>query len=241
LVSKVEELKPALVVASAVQFGTGYRQNLHLLGEVCHNSGVELIVNATQAMGAFPIHVKEMKIVALTASCYKWMCCGYGLNVVYLSENLLPTAQWPIAGWLSVEDPLAMNNRNLKLKKQASALEVGIPMFSLLAALGTQIEYIQRLGIDYIAKRILEVSSYAYELLAPNFKVISQRSSTPELNSCDSGTLLFEVDNAESVVEQLNRKKIYVSIRQGGIRVSSHFYNNEQDINRLMEGLKVNY
>lgn len=238
LADEAEKAPAPLVVASAVQFGTGYRQDLVSLGKICKASKTELVVNGTQAMGAFPIDVKEMGISALTVSCHKWMCCGYGLSIMYLAEELLPTAQWPIAGWLSVEDPLLMDNRAHNLKQDASALEVGIPMFSLIAALGTQLTDLERLGIKNIGHRILEISAYAYSKLNPHFKVITSRTESPNLASPDSGTILFESQNAEAIADQLNQRNIHVSVRQGGLRITTHFYNNKADIDHLVDGLK---
>ncbi|MCB0384180.1 MAG: aminotransferase class V-fold PLP-dependent enzyme, partial [Bdellovibrionales bacterium] len=108
----------SLLITSAVQFGTGYRQNLRTLGEICQARGTKLIVNATQALGAFPIDVQGSGISALTASCHKWMCCGYGLSLLYLENELLEQFDSPLAGWLSMKNPLAMNNRQLDLKAE---------------------------------------------------------------------------------------------------------------------------
>ena len=57
-----------------------------------------------------------------------------------------------------------------------------------------------------------------------------------------SGIILFKARKkkpVEIVTELGKRSNIIVSARGNGIRVSTHFYNNEQDVDRLIIGLKM--
>jgi selenocysteine lyase/cysteine desulfurase len=45
--------------------------------------------------------------------------------------------------------------------------------------------------------------------------------------------------DALEIVRKLEEKKIVVSARGGGIRVSPHFYNNEEDIDTLIRALRA--
>ncbi|MCB0365034.1 MAG: aminotransferase class V-fold PLP-dependent enzyme [Bdellovibrionaceae bacterium] len=238
LIQEAERGDYSMVVCSAVQFGTGYRQNLRKLGEVCRSRNVYFVVNATQALGAYPIDVQACGISAMTASCHKWMCCGYGLCVMYLSQELLKEFSSPIAGWLSMNDPLAMNNRQLDLKCEASVLEVGIPSFAIVGALGEHLKQLNRIGIENIAERILELSRYASEELSRYHEVASERTSSPSLNTCDSGILLLSTDKAGMLEEKLASRRIHVSVRQGGLRIATHFFNDHKDIDNLTDVLK---
>ena len=53
-----------------------------------------------------------------------------------------------------------------------------------------------------------------------------------------SGIKVFRQENAQKIVMKLEKKGIIVSARGEGIRVSPHFYNNEEDIDRLTGKLK---
>jgi selenocysteine lyase/cysteine desulfurase len=238
LMAEVERQQPTLVVTSAVQFGTGYRQDLKMLGEVCRQNKAQLIVNATQALGAFPINVKECNITALTATCHKWMCCGYGLCLLYVSPELSAAQSPALAGWLSMKDPLAMNNRSVDVKSDATAVEVGIPGFAAIGALGEHLQTIERMGIERIAARILELSSYAHRELTNVCRVASTRTNSPSLTTPDSGILMLQINDAEAIAQKLGEQNIYVSVRQGGLRIATHYFNNHQDVDRLVDGLK---
>lgn len=54
---------------------------------------------------------------------------------------------------------------------------------------------------------------------------------------CRSGIIVFKENNAQEIVRKLGKKGIMVSARGDGIRVSPHFYNNEQDIDKLILNL----
>ena len=43
--------------------------------------------------------------------------------------------------------------------------------------------------------------------------------------------------NVDEIVRKLEKRRIIVSARGGGIRVSPHLYNNEEDIDRLAQEL----
>jgi len=60
---------------------------------------------------------------------------------------------------------------------------------------------------------------------------------TPEEPECRSGIVNFKIDKAQEVAEKLKSKGIVISARSHGIRVSPHFYNSEEEIDRLVEEL----
>lgn len=226
----------AAVVCSAIQFGTGFRLNINKLGEELAMKGIPFIVNATQALGAFPVDVKAANISALTASCHKWMGAGYGVSVLYLKEDFKECFQWPMAGWLSVEDPMSMSNELSPLKKETSAVELGVPPFTVLAGLDAACEVILKLGIENIGRRIFEQSKVLEtKLVAAGIKILSYRDNLEFEESANTGIISIEMDDPEAAEESLREKGIFVSARRGSIRLSVHYFNNESDFNRLLD------
>jgi selenocysteine lyase/cysteine desulfurase len=53
-----------------------------------------------------------------------------------------------------------------------------------------------------------------------------------------SGETLVQVENPEAVVRHLFRRGVVVTEKPDGIRVATHFFNNEDDVERLIEGLR---
>ena len=68
--------RTGIISLSYVQFSNGFRSDLEALAEIKGQHA--LVVNASQAAGAFEIDVKRMKIDALCTTGHKWMLSGYG-------------------------------------------------------------------------------------------------------------------------------------------------------------------
>jgi cysteine desulfurase/selenocysteine lyase len=62
---------------------------------------------------------------------------------------------------------------------------------------------------------------------------------SPLANIHRSAIVVFKSRSPEHLVTYLGKRRIIVSARGGGIRVSPHFYNNEGDIDRLISALKT--
>ncbi|MFZ0554382.1 MAG: hypothetical protein WAM26_03730, partial [Nitrososphaeraceae archaeon] len=54
-----------------------------------------------------------------------------------------------------------------------------------------------------------------------------------------SAIVVFKSRSPEHLVEYLRKRRIIVSARGGGIRVSPHFYNDEGDIDKLILAMKT--
>jgi len=75
-------------------------------------------------------------------------------------------------------------------------------------------------------------------LLMDSVKELGFRLTTPEDRECRSGIVHFLVDEALKKEEMLRQKGIIVSARSNGLRVAPHFYNTEEEIERLIRELR---
>jgi len=125
-------------------------------------------------------------------------------------------------------------NMNMNVSDTASRFELGSPHFPNIFALNAAIKYISKVGIDEIEKRILSLTEYLVEKL----QELNLRVSSPLEEKYRSGIIVFKADKAEEIVTKLKKEMIIVSALGDGIRVSPHFYNNEEDIDRLISNLK---
>jgi selenocysteine lyase/cysteine desulfurase len=240
-VVKVDDVRAAMnvrtgiVCLSHVQYSNGLRMDLEELGNA--KGGHALVVNASQSAGAFAIDVKRMKIDALCATGHKWMLSGYGSGFVYLSRELLERSKTRAIGWLSVEDPYADRNNEIHLRQDAAArAELGCPHFAGMFALGASVDLITSIGIKNIEERVLEVNRILTRRLSESgWKVLSPI----EDEGTRSAETLVQIDDPAVVVAKLAERKIIVTKKPQGIRVATHFFNNEDDIERLIEALET--
>ncbi len=142
---------------SYVQYSNGFRLDLEELGNI--KGAHALVVNASQAAGAFEIDVKRMKIDALCTTGHKWMLSGYGSGFVYLSKELLAQSRPRAIGWLSVQDPYGDSNNEVHLRNDVlREVELGCPHFAGIFALGASIDLMRSIGIENIQARALELN-----------------------------------------------------------------------------------
>lgn len=231
---RARDIRSGVISISYVQYSNGLRINLQELGE---NKGEHaLVVNASQAAGAFEIDVKRMKIDALCSTGHKWMLSGYGSGFVYISRELQAQSKPSMIGWLSVQDPYGDRNNEVHLRHDVSArAELGCPHFPGIFALGASVEMMQSIGLKSIEERALELNRYlTNRLIETGWKVLSPLTE----ESYRSAETLVGAENPSEVVSALAAKKILVTEKPQGFRVATDFFNNEDDVEKLIEALK---
>jgi cysteine desulfurase / selenocysteine lyase len=218
---------------SHVQFSNGFRLDLDELGAMKGDHA--LVINASQSAGVFELDVKRMKIDAMCATGHKWMLSGYGSGFVYLSRELQERSRPRAIGWLSVDDPYAMRNQEIRLRSDAPArVELGCPHFAGMFALGAAIEQFAEFGIANIQDRALALNRLLTERMAgAGFTVLSPLRD----ERFRSAETLIALDEPAKVVAGLATRGVVVTEKPQGIRVATDFFNNEGDVERLVEEL----
>jgi selenocysteine lyase/cysteine desulfurase len=225
--------KSAIICLSHVQYSNGYRADLEELASIKDER--LFVVNASQSAGAFTIDVKRLKIDALCATGHKWMLSGYGSGFVYLSRRLLQETRARAIGWLSDEHPFEMSNRAAHVRGDAAArAELGCPHFAGIFALGASVDYMLKLGMRNIEERVLQLNHHLTERLSEGgWRVLSPLRN----ESARSGETLVAAARPQRVTAHLSRRNIAVTEKPQGIRISTHFFNNEADIEQLIAAL----
>jgi len=233
-VRQAMNVRTGIISHSQVQFSNGYRADLGALGDI--KGGHALVVNASQAAGVFEIDVKRMKIDALCTTGHKWMLSGYGSGFVYISRELQLRSRPRAIGWLSVQNPYADLNDEVHLRNDVAARsELGCPHFAGIFALGASVELMQTIGIANIEKRALELN----RLLTSRLSEAGWNVLSPIHNEkARSAETLVAADNPGRLVAALTAQNILVTEKPRGIRVATDFFNNQDDLERLIAGLK---
>lgn len=225
--------RTGIISLSYVQYSNGFRSDLEELASI--KGSHALVVNASQAAGVFPIDVKRVKIDALCATGHKWMLSGYGSGFVYLSRELQEAAQPRAIGWLSVKEPYDLRNNEVHLRQTVSARsELGCPHFAGIFALGASIEMMQSIGPANIEQRVLELNRLlTLRLDEAGWKVLSPLSD----ERYRSAETLVAADHPAEVVSKLASENIFVTEKPQGFRVATDFFNNEADVENLIDVL----
>jgi selenocysteine lyase/cysteine desulfurase len=222
--------RAATIAISHVEFSNGCRQDLEALGRL--KAHRHLVVSGSQSVGAFPVDVRRCRIDALASAGHKWLCAGYGAGFLYVSRELLARRAPRMVGWLSVERPFAFDNRQVRLLPSNRRHELGCPNFAPIFALGAAVEYLTNIGMEAIAARILELNMYlTARLEREGFEVLSPGGEHR------SGQTLVALADPREATEYLQERGILVTRKREGVRISTHFFNNEEDIETCVAAL----
>lgn len=219
------------LLLSHVQFSNGCRQDLSVFGAL--KGSRRFVVCASQSAGAFPIDVQGQRIDALVSAGHKWMCAGYGAGFLYVRNGLLARPPRTI-GWLSVQDPFAFDNQQYALLPTAERYELGCPSFAPILALGAALEFLMGLGIDAIASRVLTLNLH----LTDRLKEAGVEVLSPGGQHRSGETLCRVPDPARAAV-YLEANGVLVTQKPEGVRIATHFFNNEEDIDRCVAALSA--
>jgi selenocysteine lyase/cysteine desulfurase len=235
-VEKAVDDKTVAVAVSHVEYVNGFRHDLRALSEIAHKHDAYLIVDAIQSAGAMPIDVKRDDVDFLTTACYKWLLSPPGAGYFYIKKELIEKFEPPFVGWASVKPEIFetvdfWDIWSLKLSETASRFEIGSPSFTSFIGATEALKLLLGFGIENVQKRILKL----IDRLINSVKNLGLKLQTPEEQPYRSGIVNFKIDKPKELTETLGKKDIVVSARANGLRVSPHFYNTEEDIDKLVE------
>ena len=223
-----------LVAVSSVQFASGHRTDLDAIGRLCRDRDVLFVVDAIQQAGAFPIDVEASCVHAMAACSHKWMLGLLGIGFLYVSRDLLPNLRPALVGWYSVENPFAFDGTRFDLRTDASRLEEAAPAFPMVYGLGAAVDMLLEAGVANTAAHITALLDRAAGALEA---IGCEVSPAPEHRA---GILMVKPPAADvdALAEACLERNIAVSVRRGRLRLSAHLYNNEDDIDALVDLLR---
>ena len=222
-----------LVSISHVQFSTGARADLAAIGQLCHERGIPLAVDAIQSLPHTPIDVERMHVDFLACGSHKWLMAAEGAGFVFASDRAISLIHQASLGWTSVEDAFDFSLHPERLRAGAARFEGGTINFSAIAALKASLEFFREYGYEAMTRDVLELSGIVLDGLSQKgFEIVTPRA--PEERS---GIVSFVVPEPQELFDRLMRANIHVSLRAGRLRVAPHFYNTEEEVRRLLAEL----
>lgn len=235
---KVVDDRTRLVTVSWVQYSSGYRNNLRELADWCHSRNILLAVDAMQGLGALDLNVEDSQIDFLSTGTAKWLMGPHGIGFIYLTAELQDKLNPPHLGWHSRTDMMDFHNYDQPLKPDAGRFEFATPFSLGIWAFAGTIEILLESGSKAIEERILNNSDRLVEGVRDiGFTVISDRTN----RQVKSGIVVISHKNEklnEQIHSRLADRQVTISIRNNKLRISPHFYNNEDEINRFLNILE---
>ena len=206
---------------------TGLRMPVAQLSALARSRGCLAVVDGAQAVGGIPVDVKALGCHVYATSGHKWLLGPKGTGLLYLSEELGDRV-----------DPVSVAPNHL-----AYGEGTGVTSLPSVLGLGAAVEYVSAMGIDRIEAHNLALRNRLFAALqdVPKVRVMSA-SSGPLASGLVTFTLPAERESR--AFQLMMRDKHNVELKMvpknwlNGIRVSTHLFNMEQDVDRLIIALK---
>jgi cysteine desulfurase/selenocysteine lyase len=219
------------VSISHVQWLTGARCDLKSISEICHDHGAYLVVDGIQAAGALDIDVKRDDVDFFACGSYKWLLGPSGAGFLYAKAEHLPDLHPPEVGYRaikknSLEEPV--------LKETAQKLEFGEPSYLSFIGVNASVSHILKLGTKRVETQILKLAQRLYDGVSE----LGVELVSPEDKSLRSGVVSFSTGDSAKHYEMLKEAGFTISLRTAGIRVSTGFFNTEDEVDTLLGYLR---
>lgn len=228
----------AVVILSSIHWTDGTMFDLKAIGQKCKENKAFLIVDGTQSVGALPIDVIDCQIDALVCAGYKWLMGPYATGLAYYSPYFnsgVPLEET----WVNrsnAQNFSGLTNYVEDYMPGSGRYNVGeYGNFILLPMLNAALEQLLEWGVG-------NIQGYTEELSKPMIRFFRENGFWVEEDEFRAkhlfGVLFPEGMDSQQVLQKLQEKKIYVSVRGKAIRISLHLYNTIEDIAALISVLK---
>lgn len=234
-IEKLVTKKTKLISISMVQFLTGYRANLKLIGEFCKKNNIIFCVDGIQGAGVVQINVDECNIDFFAGGSQKWLMGLQGLSYFYCSPCLQARIKQKYVGWTSVKNAWNLIDYDLNLINSADRFQNGTNSRIGIIALNASLDFLKEVGFKNIENQILDNTAYLFHQFSEmGFNLVLKNIQKENL----AGIITIKHNHSESFYNKLKEKQIICSLREGMIRFSPHFYNNKEDLDFLIEHMK---
>ncbi len=226
-----------VVALSFVEFWNGYRVDLAEIGAECRKRGVILAVDGIQGLGVLPFDLESMNADFVAAGAGKWLTGPPGVGFTAWRPELLERIDPLLVGTGSMEDPANYFQPTFKYAGTARKFEESAISWLDVAAFGAAVGLLLEVGIDVIEKHVLGLARRLAEgLVERGFNIVEPWPREPDESS---GIVSFNRPGVTEVelLRDLKAAGVITRTHRDFVRLSPHFYNTEEEVDRVLEVL----
>jgi cysteine desulfurase/selenocysteine lyase len=207
-------VRTRVVAVSHVHWVSGTRLDIDRIGRHCRGLDALLVVDGIQALGAVPVDLRHVDVYS--AATFKWLLAGFGFAIMATSERARAAIEPVFRGAMNTPHQLTYSHTN----------------YAGVYALDATLDYLDSVGWDaiharvkYLAGRLhAELEGRGHKLCAPADRI--------------AGIVSIPVhDDFKHLEERMAERGIRITVRSPVIRISPHFYNDDSDIDRVVDAL----
>lgn len=238
VVERIDD-QTAIVNTNRVLFESSWIMDLATIVEAAHERGAYVVTDDFHGTGILPLDVHALGIDFLLSGALKWLCGGQGIAFLYCRRDLLEQMEPLVVGWFGTKNPFDFDRSKLSLRDDARRFEAGTFALPPAWTASGGMEIILEVGVETIRARNQELTSLIIERAdGLGLEVLSPRDDHRR-----GGLVRVRVPGgraqAERVLHALFEKDVVLDQRGDALRISPHFFNDEDDVERCFSELKV--
>lgn len=225
-----------LVAVPLVCYRNGALADIPAIRNIARKNGSMILVDAYQGVGAVPIDVKEWDVDFIVGGSLKYLLSTAGVGFLYVRNDLISKSKPTQTGWFAQEDIHAMLIHDNIPARNARRFEQGTPSVPNLYAVEAGLKLILEIGVENIRCHVASLN----ERLKKGITEIGGKLKSPKDSEKHGAMITVASTDEYALVAALAQRNIVVSCRDGNLRISAHFYNNDADIDAVILALKEN-
>jgi len=238
LLERLRDPRVRVLAISLVQFSNGYTVDLAQLSAATRASGAYLVVDAIQGVGQVPLDLRKTPVDVLACGAQKWLLSPWGSGFVYVRRELIGKLRPSITGWMAFEgtdDFTRLTQYDDTLRGDARRFEMITLPYQDFAGMNASLGLLLATGIGSIAEHLGALHAPVLEWAAEcGVRVVSP------VGGHGSGILCVAPPDVGGAFRALKSAGVVCGLREGAIRLSPHFYNTVEEMERvvsILEGL----
>jgi selenocysteine lyase/cysteine desulfurase len=226
-----------VVSVSMVRFDDGSMLDVARLGAACREQGTLLALDVSQCCGALPMNVRQLGADFIVCSGYKWLLGPYGTGFFWGKSELLARFRpgpfyWQGIDGLTNYDALMFDDPKPAAGARPWDAAETASHFNL-AGWAVSLTFLEEIGIETITAHNRRLTAQLQDSI-PRDRCIW---TSPEEADCRGPYGCFAGRNAAQTLklyQRMKEERLMASLREGNIRVSTHLYNSEEDIDKVI-------
>lgn len=220
--------KTKVIAISWVQYQAGSVTDLKTISSALKGKNIWLVADVIQGVGVRPFHFHETGFDIICCGSHKFMCSSFGAGFMATKKSRMPEMDPIEVGAMTFGNPDTVKSFSIKPKTDGSRYEPGSKSMVEVIAMGGTLDLFLQTGIESIfkeatrlAKKLADgLTSKGYVVMAPEGPIINVAPKDPQM--------------LDQVAQKLMQANVSFAKRGPGIRLSTHAYIKDEEIDRVL-------
>ena len=223
-----------LVAITHVCFRNGARLDIPAIVRLARAKGALVLLDCYQSVGSVDIDVKALDVDFAVGGMLKYLLGTAGIGFLYVRDSLVRALHPTHTGWFAQENIFAMDITANRPASTARRFEAGTPPVVSCYASEAGLKILLGVGTPAIDRRVRALTRRCMEQL----RGIGWASVTPEHDERHGAMVCVPSRASTELSQELMKRKIVTSNRDNNLRICLHFYNDDEDVDVLVEALR---